>query len=80
MDKKEFKTEINVNWPCSPTVMSGEHAKSSILFCCPSSVKFAVAIYISDWNRLAITVKTSHKAASELTTHLNYFYNASQVC
>ena len=45
-DRKEFKSEINVKWPCNPAVKCSEQVKSSTGFCCPSPVKFGVAIPI----------------------------------
>jgi len=44
-DRKEFKTERNVKWLCSPAVKSDEHNSCpNVISLCPSLVKFAAAI------------------------------------
>ena len=43
--KRKFKTERNVNWPLSPAFNPAEHISCSTVFCCPSPVKFAIAIW-----------------------------------
>ena len=44
MDRKVFKTEINVNWPYDPGSKSGQQINSPTTFSCPSPVKFCAAI------------------------------------
>ena len=45
---KEFKTVRNFKWLCSQAVKPAEHNSFSTVSCCPSPVKFVVAITIFD--------------------------------
>jgi len=46
MDRKDFKTAINVSWSCNPAVKSGEQVKTLTIFSWSSPVKFGASIPI----------------------------------
>ena len=56
MDRKEFKTEINVNWPCIPAVISGEQKN------CPAWKGF----YVSSLETFAVAITLQYRSRSVL--------------
>ena len=69
MDRKEFKTEMNVNWLYIPEVKSGEQRSCVKVMVCFSNLcpkKFAVAITLAVTLSVAVSLTASLMPSSKI--------------